>query len=91
MNMQDRLQEALIEQLSKQQEASYSRIYQHTQDDSTFAIIGSEDKDTGENRKRELYDLLKKYKESDNYEKLLFCHISIICYCELLFSIYYCK
>ena len=63
MNMQDRLQEALIEQLSKQQEASYSRIYQHTQDDSTFAIIGSEDKDTGENRKRELYDLLKKYKE----------------------------
>lgn len=26
-----------------QTEASYSRIYQHTQDDSTFAIIGSDD------------------------------------------------
>lgn len=57
MNLQDATAQAIIN------EASYSRIYQHTQDDSTFAIIGSEDKDTGENRKRELYDLLRKYKE----------------------------
>ena len=39
-------------------EASYSRIYQHTQDDSTFAIIGSEDKDTREDRSKELYSLI---------------------------------
>lgn len=57
MNLQDATAQAILN------EASYSRIYQHTQDDSTFAIIGSEDKDTGENRKRELYDLLRKYKE----------------------------
>ena len=59
MNIKDKLEQETINRLS---EASYSRIYQHTQDDSTFAIIGSEDKDTGENRKRELYDLLKNYK-----------------------------
>lgn len=41
-------------------ETSYSRIYQHTQDDSTFAIIGSEDKDTKENRFNELLDLIRK-------------------------------
>lgn len=40
-------------------EASYSRIYQHTQDDSTFAIIGSEDKDTKKNRYKELKELIK--------------------------------
>lgn len=60
MNIKDKLERETINRLS---EASYSRIYQHTQDDSTFAIIGSEDKDTGENRKRELYDLLKRYKD----------------------------
>ena len=42
-------------------EVSYSRIYQHTQDDSTFAIIGSEDKDTGESRFSELNNLIRKY------------------------------
>ena len=57
MNLQDATAQAILN------EASYSRIYQHTQDDSTFAIIGSEDKDTGANRKRELYDLLRQYKE----------------------------
>ena len=60
MNIKDKLEQETINRLS---EASYSRIYQHTQDDSTFAIIGSEDKDTGKNRKRELYDLLKNYKD----------------------------
>lgn len=44
-----------------QNEASYSRIYQHTQDDSTFAIIGSEDKDTKEDRSYELHDLVRRY------------------------------
>lgn len=41
-------------------EASYSRIYQHTQDDSTFAIIGSKDQDTHEDRYSELIDLTRK-------------------------------
>lgn len=41
-------------------EASYSRIYQHTQDDSTFAIIGSQDKDTKEDRYNELIELVRK-------------------------------
>lgn len=44
-----------------QNEANYSRIYRHTQDDSTFAIIGSEDKDTQEDRSSELLDLVYKY------------------------------
>ena len=42
-------------------EASYSRIYRHTQVDSTFAVIGSEDKDTKEDRSSELLDLVRKY------------------------------
>ncbi len=42
-------------------EASYGRIYQHTRDNGTFAIIGSEDKDTHEDRYNELKELIKKY------------------------------
>ena len=42
-------------------EASYGRIYQHTRDNGTFAIIGSEDKDTHKNRYNELKQLIKKY------------------------------
>lgn len=62
MIMKDKevLRERLIETFTKN-EASYSRIYQHTQDDSTFAIIGCEDKDTKEDRSKELYDLIWKY------------------------------
>lgn len=44
-------------------EASYGRIYQHTRDNGTFAIIGSEDKDTGESRYEELKQLIKKYEK----------------------------
>jgi hypothetical protein len=40
-------------------EASYSRIWSHTKDDSCFAIIGSEDKDTKANRYKELKELIK--------------------------------
>lgn len=60
MTEKEKLQEALIKELSKKTESSYSRIYQHTQDDSTFAIIGSEDKDTGEDRSKELGELVRK-------------------------------
>jgi len=50
-------------------EASYSRIYQHTQDDSTFAIIGSQEPikdENGEavdyvNRKKDLYKYIQAY------------------------------
>lgn len=60
-SLQDETMRLLLE--DKKTEASYSRIYQHTQDDSTFAIIGSQDQDTGANRKGELYDLIKKYQD----------------------------
>lgn len=55
MNLQDATAQAILN------EASYSRIYQHTQDDSTFAIIGSEDQTTRENRIKELYELIRQY------------------------------
>lgn len=50
-----------MKQNSSINEASYGRIYQHTRDNGTFAIIGSEDKDTGKNRFNELKQLIKKY------------------------------
>lgn len=62
MTLQDATIKAILNE-NKKTEASYSKIYQHTQDDSTFAIIGSQDQDTGRNRKRELYDLIKKYQD----------------------------
>ena len=40
-------------------ESSYSRLWAHTKDGSTFAIIGSEDKDTKESRYDELKELIK--------------------------------
>ena len=39
-------------------EASLSRLWQHTQDKGTFAIIGTQDKDTKEIRYNELMDLI---------------------------------
>lgn len=42
-------------------EASYGRIYQHLTDSVTFAIIGSQDKDTYESRYDELRELIRKY------------------------------
>lgn len=57
-----RLNDSILSNIKEDEllEASYSRIYQHIQDDSTFAIIGSEDKDTGEDRYNELVNLLRK-------------------------------
>jgi hypothetical protein len=48
------LEEATIQAILN--ETSYSRLYQHTQDYGTFAIIGSEDQTTKEDRSKELYD-----------------------------------
>ena len=56
MNIKDKLEQETINRLS---EASYIRIYKQTQDESTFAIMGSEEEDSGKNKKRRLYDLLK--------------------------------
>lgn len=61
MTEKEKLQEALIKELSKKTESSYSRIYQHTQDNGTFAIIGSEDKDTKQDRSTELYNIVRDY------------------------------
>ena len=40
-------------------EVNISRIWQHTKDDSTFAIVGSIDKDTGEDHTKELFDFAR--------------------------------
>ena len=54
-------------------EGGLSRIWQHTQDDDTFAIIGSQDKDTGEFHDKELYawasNNLSKYNKRAGYTK----------------------
>lgn len=43
-----------IEKETQLAEGGLSRIWQHTQDDSTFAIVGSQDKDTQEMHDKEL-------------------------------------
>lgn len=56
-------------------EGGLSRIWQHTQDDDTFAIIGSQDKDTGEFHNKELYNWasanLSKYTKQSGYKKTM--------------------
>ena len=44
----------------KIEEGGLSRIWQHTRDDNTFAIIGSQDKDTKEDRSEELIGKVSK-------------------------------
>ena len=53
----------LVENYSYEEllEGGLSRIWQHTKDDKTFAIIGSQDKDTKEDRSDELTRLVSKY------------------------------
>lgn len=59
--------------MNKIVEGGLSRIWQHTQDDDTFAIIGSQDKDTGEFHTQELYDWasasLSKHNKRAGYTK----------------------
>ena len=38
-------------------EGGLSRLYSHIKDNNTFAVIGSQDKDTGEDRSQELYNI----------------------------------
>jgi hypothetical protein len=52
------------------EEASLSRLYQHTKDKDTFAIIGSQDQTTREDRSRELLGKVKNV--SSKYPKIGF-------------------
>lgn len=47
-------------------ETGYSRLYSHIKGDNNFAIIGSQDKDTKEDRSKELTDMIRRlsYKKS---------------------------
>lgn len=47
-----------FEESKKIEEASLSRLYQHTKDKDTFAIIGSQDQDTKQDRSSELKSLV---------------------------------
>lgn len=52
---------------NKLNEGGLSRIWQHTRDDNTFAIIGSQDKDTKEDRSEELIgEVSKLVRQRDN-------------------------
>ena len=42
-------------------EGGLNRLFSHIKDNGTFAVIGSQDKDTGEDRSKELYDLVGNY------------------------------
>lgn len=47
-------------EVNKVEEASLSRLYQHTKNKDTFAIIGSQDQDTKQDRSSELKSLIGK-------------------------------
>ena len=55
------------------EEASLSRLYQHTKDKNSFAIIGSQDKDTKQDRSRELMNSV--YFISSKYPDIGFNHL----------------
>ena len=57
VNLIKRLEETSIK--NRLNEISLSRVYQHTKDDKDFAIIGTQDQDTKEDRRRELDDLIR--------------------------------
>lgn len=48
---------------NKIEEASLSRLYQHTKDKDTFAVIGSQDQDTKQSRFGELKNLVAKLRD----------------------------
>ena len=48
------------EESKKEETQNLSRLYQHTKDKDTFAIIGSQDKDTKQNRSNELKSEISK-------------------------------
>lgn len=56
-------------------ETSLSRILQHTQDKDTFAVIGSQDKDTKKDRYTELLDEIAKLQKKYSDKKIGFNHL----------------
>lgn len=51
------------EETTKKEEASLSRLYQHTKNKDTFAVIGSQDKDSKKSRFNELKSLVSRLRE----------------------------
>ena len=48
-----------IKIIDRLNEVSLSRLYQHTKDGKSFAIVGTQDQDTKEDRRQELDDLVR--------------------------------
>ena len=48
-----------IKIINRLNEVSLSRLYQHTKDNKSFAIIGTQDQTTKEDRRQELDDLIR--------------------------------
>ena len=61
--------------VKKLNEGGFGRLWQLTQDDSTFAIIGSQDKDTKKDRFSELKSLVMKYASNHKENKIGWKHI----------------
>ena len=66
INIIDRLNESSLKTKANKtgirarlNEISLSRLYSHTKDDNSFAIIGSQDQTTKEDRRKELDDLIR--------------------------------
>lgn len=54
--------------INRLNEISLSRLYQHTKDDKSFAIIGSQDQNTKRDRREELDDFIRKL--SSKYDNI---------------------
>lgn len=64
-----------LEEQCSLNETSLSRILQHTQDKDTFAIIGSQDKDTKKDRYTELLDEIARVQKKYADKKIGFNHL----------------
>ena len=60
---EDELKDYILEEDKKIEESSLSRLYQHTKDKDTFAVIGSQDMETRQNRFNELKSYVSKLRE----------------------------
>ena len=60
---EDELKDYILEENEKKEESSLSRLYQHTKDKDTFAVIGSYDIVTNKDRFNELKSYVSKLRE----------------------------
>lgn len=60
---EDELKDYILEESKKKEESSLSRLYQHTKDKDTFAVIGSYDIVTNKDRFNELKSYVSKLRE----------------------------